>query len=136
MTENKKIIGKMSIDLIKGEFIPKFYLVDEGERMTENKRFTVEIAIHKTREGWANRSIYYIKDSLYSAQKTKKVLGASYVVTVPVNAIVIGENREKLAEEVCSKMNALHEENKTLKRTNNFLRNEVCDLQMQLEDYE
>lgn len=35
MTKNKKIIGKMSIDLIKGEFIPKFYLIDEGEKMTE-----------------------------------------------------------------------------------------------------
>lgn len=84
--------------------------------MTE-KRYTVEMAIYKTREGSSNIGVNYIHDNYSKNNKMVKCCGRNYVdVEVPESAIVFGDTNRHIINKVCERLNDLNNENEQLKQ--------------------
>lgn len=84
--------------------------------MTE-KRYTVEMAIYKTREGSSNIGVNYIHDNYSKNNKMVKCCGRNYVdVEVPESAIVFGDTNRHIINKVCERLNDLNNENEQLKK--------------------
>ena len=102
--------------------------------MTE-KRYTVEMAIYKTKEGSANIGVNYIRDNYSKNNKTVKCCGRNYVdVEVPESAIVFGDTNRHIINKVCERLNILNEENEQLKKENKALKMELKRLYGEEED--
>lgn len=85
--------------------------------MTE-KRYTVEMAIYKRREGSSNIGVNYIHDNYSKNNKMVKCCGRNYVdVEVPESAIVFGDTNRHIVNKVCERLNDLNNENEQLKET-------------------
>jgi len=83
--------------------------------MTE--RYTVEMAIYKTREGSSNIGVNYIRDNYSKNNKMVKCCGRNYVdVEVPESAIVFGDTNRHIINKVCERLNDLNNENEQLKK--------------------
>ena len=80
------------------------------------KRYTVEMAIYKRREGSSNIGVNYIRDNYSKNNKTVKCCGRNYVdVEVPESAIVFGDTNRHIINKVCERLNELNDEKQLLK---------------------
>lgn len=85
------------------------------------KRYTVEMAIYKRREGSSNIGVNYIRDNYSKNNKMVKCCGRNYVdVEVPESAIVFGDTNRHIINKVCERLNDLNNENEELKEERDY----------------
>lgn len=100
------------------------------------KRYTVEMAIYKRREGSSNIGVNYIRDNYSKNNKMVKCCGRNYVdVEVPESAIVFGDTNRHIINKVCERLNDLNNENEQLKETINEVKTDEKQLSISFMDY-